>query len=108
MNRNDLEGQIAVVTGAARRTGLAVVELLLASGATVSIWHGDGPATEKTVRKLSKFWEVQAGVVDITDPDAVARANRGDGGAFRRHRCPRQQRRHFGAEHAGETGAVLQ
>jgi len=42
MNRNDLEGQIAVVTGAARRTGLAVVEHLLASGATVSIWHGDG------------------------------------------------------------------
>ncbi len=61
MTRDDLEGKIAVVTGAARRTGLTVVEHLLASGATVSIRHGDG-----------------------------------------------HQRRHVGAEHAGETEAVLQ
>ncbi len=39
MNRIDLEGRVAVVTGGALGFGYAIAERLLASGASVSLWE---------------------------------------------------------------------
>ena len=41
MNRIDLAGRAAVVTGGARGIGYACAERLLASGATVALWDKD-------------------------------------------------------------------
>ena len=44
MNRIDLEGRKAVVTGGAQGIGRAIVERFLASGAQVTIWDRDRAA----------------------------------------------------------------
>src|SRR5437016_12597376 len=44
MNRIELAGKSAVVTGAARGIGLAIAQRLLASGARCSLWDIDGDA----------------------------------------------------------------
>ena len=41
MNRIDLEGRVAAVTGGAQGIGLAVAKRLAAGGAKVSIWDRD-------------------------------------------------------------------
>ena len=41
MNKIDLEGRTAIVTGAAQGIGRAVAERLIASGAEVMIWDMD-------------------------------------------------------------------
>ena len=41
MNKIDLEGRVAVVTGGAQGIGYAIAERMLASGATVSLWDAD-------------------------------------------------------------------
>ena len=41
MNRIDLDGRNAVVTGGAQGIGRAIVERFLASGARVTIWDRD-------------------------------------------------------------------
>ena len=48
MNRIDLEGRCAVVTGAAQGIGRAVAERLSASGARVSLWDRDGALLGQT------------------------------------------------------------
>jgi NAD(P)-dependent dehydrogenase (short-subunit alcohol dehydrogenase family) len=69
MNKIDLNGRIAVVTGGAQGFGRAIVERFAASGAKVAIWDNDLPFAEKTAK------EIGAGVialkVDVTDPVAV-------------------------------------
>ena len=41
MNRIDLEGRVAVITGGAQGIGYAIAERMLASGASVSLWDAD-------------------------------------------------------------------
>jgi len=41
MNKIDLEGRVAVVTGGAQGIGYAIAERMLASGASVSLWDAD-------------------------------------------------------------------
>jgi len=71
MNRIDLEGRIAIVTGAGQGIGLAVAELLVASGATVSLWDRDASALDAAGRQASMAQE-DFRIVDVADASAVA------------------------------------
>ena len=70
MNRIDLNGRNAVVTGGASGIGLAIAQRLAASGAAVTIWDRDAAAAGAAAAKLAG----RAVAVDVTDADAVARA----------------------------------
>ncbi len=74
MNKIDLDGRCAIVTGGAQGIGRAVVERFLASGASVAIWDMDRDLTERTRGELDAQGTVMACPVDVTDPDAVERA----------------------------------
>jgi 3-oxoacyl-[acyl-carrier protein] reductase len=71
MNRIDLEGRRAVVTGGAQGIGRAVAERLLASGAHVSLWDRDASLVAATARELAAGDRVHTFVVDVTSPAAV-------------------------------------
>ena len=53
MNRIDLQGQIAAVTGGAQGIGLAIARRLSESGAKVAIWDIDGPLVEAAASDLT-------------------------------------------------------
>ena len=71
MNRIDLEGRAAVVTGGAQGIGLAIAERLLESGARVSLWDRDGAMLSETAAALASRGEVHVHEVDVTDAEAV-------------------------------------
>jgi len=71
MNRIDLVGRVAVVTGGAGGIGLATAERMLASGAQVSIWDRERPALDAARRR---FAALAAEIVDVTDESSVQRA----------------------------------
>jgi NAD(P)-dependent dehydrogenase (short-subunit alcohol dehydrogenase family) len=72
MNRIDLDGRGAVVTGGAQGFGRAITERFVASGARVAIWDHDLAFAERTAS------EIGAGVtvfkVDVSDLAAVEKA----------------------------------
>ncbi len=72
MNRYDMEGQVAVVTGGAQGIGLAVAKRLHASVATVSLWDMDGALAQESAAALGE--RAEGVTVDVTDAEAVARA----------------------------------
>jgi 3-oxoacyl-[acyl-carrier protein] reductase len=74
MNRIDLAGKRAVVTGGAQGIGRAIAERLLASGARVSIWDADGARAETTAAQLGPPETVHALRVDVTSADDVEAA----------------------------------
>lgn len=74
MNRYDLSGRVAVVTGGARGIGYAVAECLAVSGAAVAIWDVDAKAAEGAASELAKRGKTKAVAVDITDEASIARA----------------------------------
>jgi len=72
MNRIDLEGRKAVVTGGAQGFGRAIAERFIASGAEVTLWDIDRALTERTAEELG---DAAAFVqVDVSDWDAVRSA----------------------------------
>ncbi len=71
MNRIDLDGKVAVVTGAARGIGRAIADRLSASGARVAIWDIDGEAASATAASIVNAVDFTA---DVTDPASIAAA----------------------------------
>ena len=74
MNKIDLAGRKAVVTGGARGIGYAIVERLLASGASCSLWDRDAARLEQAEKSLSAAGRVHTAVVDITKPESTQAA----------------------------------
>ena len=72
MNRIDLDGRRAVVTGGAQGIGRAIAERLLASGAAVTLWDRDPEELESTREALGAG--TGGVVVDVADPESVERA----------------------------------
>ncbi|HEX9362054.1 MAG TPA: SDR family NAD(P)-dependent oxidoreductase, partial [Bradyrhizobium sp.] len=69
MNKIDLNGRCAVVTGGAQGFGRAITERFVASGAKVAIWDHDQPLADKTAREVGDA--VTAFKVDVSDLAAV-------------------------------------
>jgi 2-dehydro-3-deoxy-L-rhamnonate dehydrogenase (NAD+) len=80
MNKIDLNGRCAVVTGGAQGFGRAIAERFAASGARVAIWDHDLPLAEKTAKEIDKEINKEIGSavtalkVDVTDLAAVETA----------------------------------
>jgi 3-oxoacyl-[acyl-carrier protein] reductase len=70
VNRIDLAGRRAVVTGGAMGIGRAIAERFVASGAGVAIWDADRGAADATAVAIG----ATAHAVDVTDMAAVAAA----------------------------------
>ena len=52
MNKIDLDGRVAIVTGGAQGFGRAITERFVASGAKVAIWDFDAALAEKTAKEV--------------------------------------------------------
>jgi len=74
MNKIDLDGKIAVVTGGARGIGFAIAQRLLASGAKCSLWDLDGEGLRTAAKALAGQGVVQTVSVDVTRPESVQAA----------------------------------
>ncbi|MCZ4432297.1 SDR family NAD(P)-dependent oxidoreductase [Agrobacterium sp. SOY23] len=73
MNRIDLNGQVAVVTGGAQGIGLAIARRLIESGAKVSLWDMSEAAIEQACGVLGE--SASGKVVDVTDFADLARVH---------------------------------
>ena len=74
MNRIDLAGRRAVVTGGAQGIGLAIADRLLRSGAAVALWDQDAGELATAVDALAALGRVEPVQADVTDLAAVEAA----------------------------------
>ena len=74
MNRIDLDGRCAIVTGAAQGIGRAIAGRLIASGANVWLWDVDADRVAATATELGD--RARPLGVDVTSPEATAAAAR--------------------------------
>ena len=74
MNKYDLEGRTAVVTGAGRGIGLAIAQRLVDSNARVMVWDVDSAVLDEAVSALGGGDRVGATTVDVTAPASVDQA----------------------------------
>ena len=72
MNKIDLNGRCAVVTGGAQGFGRAITERFVASGAKVAIWDQDIDLAVKTASEIGD--DVIALKVDVTDVASIDEA----------------------------------
>jgi NAD(P)-dependent dehydrogenase (short-subunit alcohol dehydrogenase family) len=70
MNRYDLEGKVAVVTGGAQGIGLAVARRMAESGARIAIWDRDAELAHEAARQLGP--DARAYEVEVTDAPGIA------------------------------------
>jgi 2-dehydro-3-deoxy-L-rhamnonate dehydrogenase (NAD+) len=66
MNRIDLAGRVAIVTGGAQGIGHAVAERMLQSGATVVLWDIDAARLTEAEAALAKLGTVSTSTVELT------------------------------------------
>jgi 3-oxoacyl-[acyl-carrier protein] reductase len=74
MNKIDLHGRVAVITGGARGIGYAIAERMLMSGATVSLWDIDGTQLQQAEQQLSVSGKVSTSTLELTDEKLVQEA----------------------------------
>src|SRR4029077_4136565 len=74
MNKIDLTGRHAIVTGAAQGIGFSIARRFLASGASVSLWARYRDLLAATLKELGSLGTVDAVIGDVTDAEAVTRA----------------------------------
>lgn len=74
MNRIDLEGRRAVITGGAQGIGLSIVKKLLDCGASVTLWDANQSALNEALKQLEPRERVEAVVADVSEPASVERA----------------------------------
>jgi 2-dehydro-3-deoxy-L-rhamnonate dehydrogenase (NAD+) len=71
VNRLDLNGRAAVITGGAQGIGYAVAERMLASGAAVALWDINEAQLAKAFASLGTQGNVSTVVVELTDDASV-------------------------------------
>ncbi|MBL8587678.1 MAG: SDR family oxidoreductase [Methylobacteriaceae bacterium] len=71
MNRLDLEGRVAIVTGGARGIGYATAARMLDSGASVALWDLDAERLRRAEGELAARGAVLAQTLELTDEAAV-------------------------------------
>ena len=71
MNRIDLEGRVAVITGGAGGIGFATAERMIASGARIAIWDRERSALAAAAARLPGL---ATHVVDVTDDASIDQA----------------------------------
>ncbi|WP_298191971.1 SDR family oxidoreductase [Novosphingobium sp.] len=75
LDRFDIKGRTALVTGAASGIGLAYAEAMAEAGAAVSLTDIDGEGAEREAARLRDAgYEARADQLDVSDSDAVAAA----------------------------------
>jgi NAD(P)-dependent dehydrogenase (short-subunit alcohol dehydrogenase family) len=74
MNRIDLKGQVAIVTGAARGIGYAIARRIQQSGGAVALWDSDAQKLEEARLVLLTHGEVSTHTVELTQESAVQAA----------------------------------
>jgi 3-oxoacyl-[acyl-carrier protein] reductase len=74
VNKIDLQGRVAIITGGARGIGYAAGERMLKSGATLVIWDVDAAAIASAVDTLSALGPVSSDLVELTDESSIATA----------------------------------
>ena len=74
MNKLDLNGRVAIITGAARGIGFAAATRALQSGATVALWDVDAPRLASSAKELTALGPVSAHHVELTDRASVEAA----------------------------------
>ncbi len=82
MNKIDLAGRSAAVTGGARGIGLAIARRLAESGARVAIWDTDAEAGARAAESLGGAGEGLAFAADVSDEASVAAAAEATRDAF--------------------------
>ena len=74
MNKIDLHGKNAVITGGARGIGLSIAQRLMASGAQCSLWDLNPDALASAAKALAEQGAVHTATVNVADADSVQAA----------------------------------
>ena len=74
MNKLDLAGRVAVVTGGVSGIGLAIAQRFAESGATLSLWDREAAALAKYAKELGAKTKVHTANVDVANYQQVATA----------------------------------
>jgi NAD(P)-dependent dehydrogenase (short-subunit alcohol dehydrogenase family) len=74
MNKLDLGGRVAIVTGGVSGIGRAIAQRMADSGATVSLWDRDAEALAKAAKELGGRTKVHTSNVDVSNYQQVAAA----------------------------------
>jgi 2-dehydro-3-deoxy-L-rhamnonate dehydrogenase (NAD+) len=74
VNKIDLEGRRAIVTGGAQGIGLSIAKKLLDCGAAVTLWDTNQQVLDDAVKELRQGERVEGVVVDVSEPSNVDRA----------------------------------